>query len=165
MQAPRRRLVWALTLVVLTGLLLALWIAVTDTTKPLELLVGGGCALLAALATLGAGIEGRVRMRPRARWVLRLAWTPWWIVRDSAIVLGALLGHLLLRRPLHGRMVVVDFPTEGDTPLDMTRRAFAYGAGSAGPNLIVVDGADGVLVCHQLVERDDVAPLRVVGEG
>jgi hypothetical protein len=138
--------------------LFALWIAMTDNTRPIELLVGAGCSLLAGLGCEAAGLFGRVGFRPRARWLLRAGALPWWIVRDGALVLVA----LVTRR--RGRFMTVPFPTGGDDARAQARRAIAFGAGSAGPNTYAIGCDEDVLVVHQLVPSDDVTPARVVEE-
>src|SRR5438128_1281159 len=80
-------------------LLLGLWIALTDTTRPWELVAGVVCAVAAALALRGVARLGGVRLAVRPPWLWRAALVPWWIVRDSAGVLRA----LVLRRPTQGR--------------------------------------------------------------
>lgn len=146
--------------------LFAFWIALTDNTRPLELLVGGCSALVAGLLTEGALRLGGVRLRPRARWLLVVAKAPWWVLRDSVTVLLALAGHLLLRRPLTGRMVAVAFDVGDRSPRGQARRAIAFGAGSAGPNSYVVGASEEAqaIVIHQLVPTDEVAPRAALGE-
>src|SRR5438445_12045405 len=61
--------------------LFGLWLALTDNTRPLELIVGAACALLAGAGAEAAGLAGRVHFRPRARWLARLVALPWWIAR------------------------------------------------------------------------------------
>jgi multisubunit Na+/H+ antiporter MnhE subunit len=146
--------------------LFALWLALTDNTRPLEMLVGAVCALLAGAASESAGLLSHVRFRPRARWVVRAAAVPWWVVKDSALVLWALVAHVLARRPLNGRFVVVPFDAGGDAPRDVARRTMVYWAGSAGPNAYAIGGSDeaGVLVVHELVPTDQPLPVRLVEE-
>jgi multisubunit Na+/H+ antiporter MnhE subunit len=143
--------------------LFALWLALTDNTRPLELLVGAGCALLSGVAAEAAGLLSRVRFRPRARWVLRTAAVPWWVVRDGVLVLRAMLRW----PPARGRIVVVPFAAAGDGPRDVARRAMAYGPGSAGPNTYAIGASDeaGVLVVHQLVPEDPPTPAQLVEDG
>lgn len=140
----------------------AVWLALTDDTRPLDMLVGGGCALLAGAAAEAAGLLGRVHFRPAARWLLRALALPWWIVRDSAIVLTA----PLRRGPLEGGFVVVGFRSRGDGPRDVARRAVAYTLGSAGPNSYAIGGSEehDLLVAHQLVVNGDITPAEVVRE-
>ncbi|HEU4978959.1 MAG TPA: hypothetical protein VFT42_08715 [Solirubrobacteraceae bacterium] len=156
-----------MTSLVWGGLLFALWIALTDSTRPLELLVGGCSALVAGVLMWAVARMAHVSLRPRPRWLLAFAKAPWWIVRDSVTVLLALAGHLVLRRPLAGRMVPVAFATGGRDARGQARRAIAFGAGSAGPNSYVVGASEEeqAIVIHQLVPTDAVAPREALGEG
>jgi multisubunit Na+/H+ antiporter MnhE subunit len=146
--------------------LFAFWIALTDNTRPLELLVGGCCGLVAGLLTEGALRLGGVRLRPRPRWLLAFVKAPWWALRDSVRVLLALAGALLLRRPLEGRVVAVAFDVGDDGPLGQARRAIAFGAGSAGPNSYVIGASREAqaIAIHELVATDEVAPREALGE-
>jgi multisubunit Na+/H+ antiporter MnhE subunit len=140
------------------ALLLAFWIALTDNTQPLDLLVGVGCALIAGTLTEVVRRRANVRPRPRAVWFRQLPRAMWWVVRDSALVIQA----LATRRPLAGRMVSTPFETGGDDPRAEGRRAFASWVGSAGPNSYVVGLEDDVMAVHQLVPTDEIAPAEVV---
>src|SRR3954447_6715820 len=139
----------------------ALWLALTDNTRPLELAVGGACALIAGAAAEASGLAGRVHSRPRARWLVRALAIPWWIARDAVLVLGT-----LARGRPEGRIVVVAFRSRGETSRDVARRAIAYSAGSAGPNTSAIGGSPDadVLVAHQLVPSDSVTPAEIVAE-
>jgi hypothetical protein len=146
--------------------LFALWLALTDNTRFWDMVAGGACALLAGALAQAVVRVGAVGFAPRPGWLLRCARAPWWVLRDSVLVLGALLGHLLLRRPLGGRIVAVPFEHGDGSPRGQARRALAFGAGSAGPNSFVVGASaeDRALVVHQLVDSDEVTPLEIVGE-
>ena len=138
----------------------ALWLALTDNTQPLDMLVGAGCSLLAGAAAEATGVLGRIGFRPRPRWVLRTLKVPWWIARDSVLVLAALFTGR------EGRFVTVPFRSRGGEPRDVARRTIAYAAGSAGPNTYAIGGSreHDVLVVHQLVPSDDITPAEVVRE-
>src|SRR5206468_13020454 len=64
-------------------LLFGLWIALTDNTRPLELAVGAGCALVGAAGVALVARTGGVHLRIRPRWALRALAAPWWVLRDS----------------------------------------------------------------------------------
>jgi hypothetical protein len=158
--APERKSLRRLAaLLIATGALFALWLALTDNTRPLELLVGACCALIAAAGGMAAGLAGRAHFAPEPRWLLRTLALPWWVVRDSARVFAA----LVTRR--EGRFVTVTFPVGGSSPRDVARRVLAYAAGSAGPNTYAIGASeDGdVLVAHELVPAA-VTPVEVVAE-
>jgi hypothetical protein len=152
---------WTATTVLWAVPMFALWLALTDNTRPLELAVGGGAALAAGAAAEAAGLAGRVHFRPRARWLARTLKLPWWIARDTVLVLGA-----LARGRPEGRIVAVPFPSRGEESVDVARRAIAYSAGSAGPNTYAIGGSTeaDVLVTHQLVASDSITPAEVVAD-
>jgi hypothetical protein len=157
----RKGVSWFAASVTWAAPMFALWLALTDNTRPLELAVGGACALIAGAAAEAAGLAGRVHFRPRARWLVRTLAVPWWIARDAALVLGSLVrGHP------SGRIVVVPFRSRGETSRDVARRAIAYAAGSAGPNTYAIGGSPDadVLVAHQLVHSDSVTPAEIVAD-
>jgi hypothetical protein len=140
--------------------LLGLWIALTDNTRPLELLVGTACAVLAAGAMVLTARVGGVAMRLRARWLVRALPAPWWVVRDGVRVLLAALRP----RPPHGRLRAVPWDPGDDDPVAAGRRAFAYTIGSLGPNQypLVASRADGTLVVHELLPASSVVTVDVV---
>jgi multisubunit Na+/H+ antiporter MnhE subunit len=144
--------------------LFALWLALTDNTRPLELAAGAVCAAFAGAAAEAAGLVSRVRFRPRLRWIARAVALPWWVVKDSALVIWALLAHVLARRPLRGRFVVVPFPAAGDDARAVARRTMAYWPGSAGPNAYAIGASEeaDVLVVHELVDAGAPMPARLV---
>ena len=150
---------WIATTLVWAVPMFALWLALTDNTRPLELIVGAAAALVAGAAAEAAGLAGRVHFRPRARWLVRALALPWWIARDTVLVLGA-----LARGRTTGRIVVVPFKSRGTDSVDVARRAVAYTLGSAGPNTYALGGSPDadVMVTHQLVPGDSVTPAEVV---
>ncbi|HEU4973914.1 MAG TPA: hypothetical protein VFT50_02400 [Baekduia sp.] len=147
--------------VIWAALLLGLWIGLADNTLRWDTIAGIGCALTAGAAMQMAARSGQVRLRVRWRWLARAAAAPWWIVRDTALVLRA-----LLRGRPRGRLRPVRWSRGGDAPLDQGRRALAVSAGSAGPNQYVVAAADDedVLLVHELEPARSVTAVDVVRE-
>lgn len=142
-----------------TAALFALWLALTDRTDRWETRAGFACALVAAGVAELVTVTGGVRVAVRGRWLLRALPAPWWVLRDSVLVLGA----ILTRR--RGRLRAVPFPhAGGDAPLDRGRRAVALGLGSAGPNQYALTEAspEDVLVVHELVPREEVTAVDLV---
>jgi multisubunit Na+/H+ antiporter MnhE subunit len=141
-------------------LLLGLWIALTDNTRPLELLVGVACAVVAAAVMVLTTHIGGVAMRLRARWLVQALPAPWWVLRDSVrVLLAALRPH-----PPQGRLRAVPWDPGDDRPLAVGRRAFAYTVGSLGPNQypLVASRADGTLIVHELLPAASVITVDVV---
>lgn len=148
------------------ALLLGLWVGLTDNTRLWDTVTGLVCALLAGAAMHLAARAGRVSLQVRGRWLRRVAAAPWWIVRDTLVILRALAVGLMRREAPRGRMRPVRWQPGGDRPLDQGRRALAYGPGSAGPNQYVVGASDedGVLLVHELEPASSVSAIDVVGE-
>jgi hypothetical protein len=145
--------------------LFALWLVATDTTKSLEVPVGVACSLLAATAASAAVRSGRVSIRFRLGWPARAVRAPWWVLRDSVLVLAASSRTALRgRRPGPGRLRPVRWDPGDDGPLGQGRRAFAYGVGSAGPNQypIVSSRERQVLLVHEFEPAPSVAAVDVV---
>jgi hypothetical protein len=151
-------LVWA-------GPLFALWLALVDKSNLWENVVGICCALVAGAAAEAAGLFGRVRFRPRLRWLAWAARAPWWIVHDSAIVLAALVREVVLRRPVIGTTTGYRVAPGGEDGVAVARRALAKGLGSTGPNSIALGIDDDVLVVHRLdPEHGEVPPADLMNE-
>jgi hypothetical protein len=153
----------AARVVIRAAILFALWVALVDKTERWELFAGIVSAVIAATAVevvqRGSGL--RFAAPPRA--VLRgVLLAPWWVVRDSALVLRA----VVTRRPATGRLRAVPFPAGGHEPADRGRRAVALGLGSIGPNQFPMteSGEDDVLVVHELVPTSAVAAADLVRE-
>jgi hypothetical protein len=164
-QAARRRAAVAISR--WAAPLFALWLVATDTTKSLEMPVGAVCSLLAATAACAAARSGRVTVRFRRRWLARALRAPWWVLRDSVVVLAAASGDVLRgRRPGPGRMRPVPWDPGDDGPLGQGRRAFAYGVGSAGPNQYPIASSRErqVLLVHEFEPARSVAAVDVVQE-
>jgi hypothetical protein len=99
--------------------------------------------------------------------VARALRAPWWVLRDSVVVLSASSGAVLRgRRPGPGRLRPVPWDPGDDGPLGRGRRVLAYGVGSAGPNQYPIASSRDlqVLLVHELEPADKVAPVEVVPE-
>jgi hypothetical protein len=144
--AAGARRAWLIWWVLLT----ALFIALEDSRRLAVLVIAAIVGALGATAAVIVRARREVLMRPRAGWILAalrnlLRWPA-----DLVALTGA-----LVQRP-HGRIVEEQFSATGEDPESAARRALAIAGGSLAPNSIVVDiDADrGVLVRHELVERD-----------
>lgn len=152
----RRRAELVLLWFALAVPLLGLWLALVDNTLLPDLLIGVGAAIFAALGAELAGLFSHVRVRLRIRWLLRgLLRAPGWILRDSAMVLGAALGR---RRPA-GRFRARAFSTaRGMRAEDVGRRTLAKWLGSIGPDCYVVGvlAEERAMLMHELASSQDV---------
>jgi hypothetical protein len=135
------------------ALLTALYVALTDSRRPEELVAAAIVGALGATAAALVRHEREVVLRPRPGDVageLRtiLSWP-----RDLA-----LLATALVRRP-PGKVVEMPFEATGSDPRDAGRRALAVAGRSLAPNTIVIaiDEERGVLQAHQLVPDEDAS--------
>jgi hypothetical protein len=162
MSGTRRTGALAAAVVVRAGALFALWLALTDKSDRWEVLTGLACAVLATAVVTAVQVRAGLWFRARPRWVLRALPAPWWVLRDSARVLWAIVA----RRPAAGRLRAVPFAAGGTTPEDRGRRAVAFALGSLGPNQYAMteSSEDDVLVVHELVPTDEVTAAHLVEE-
>jgi multisubunit Na+/H+ antiporter MnhE subunit len=146
---------WLLWWVVLAAFSMVL----ADDAAVAELVVAAIAASVGATAAVLVRRERPFLLRPRARWLLA-AWRPLLaLFTDLVPLTRALVLQGVLRRPPTGRLVEVPLAAAGDTPEDVTYRAFTQVLGSLGPNTIVVDTDErrGVVLAHQLVPERDPA--------
>ncbi|HEX3316424.1 MAG TPA: hypothetical protein VHR88_00265 [Solirubrobacteraceae bacterium] len=142
--------------------LYGLWFLLAGTTERWQAIIGVACAVAATAGALWAAHLGAITVRPRAIWLARSLAAPWWIVRDTAVVLGA-LPRMALRPVPRGRFRSFRFPGAAEpSARGIAGRAIAEGAGSAGPNTLVLGSDDErpVLLVHELVEQSG-APAAV----
>jgi hypothetical protein len=130
------------------------WAALITVRSPAELLIGVGCAGVAAAGVETARRAGTVRFRPRPAWLAPLVHVPYRILADSVLVFRALPGFVGLGAPPASRVRALAF--EGGAIHDgrsMARRGLALWLASSSPNSIAlgVDVDADVLVVHELV--------------
>jgi uncharacterized protein YbjT (DUF2867 family) len=121
------------------AVLTALWLLAVGTMSRTELVAG---LLAGAAATVSMLVVRRLRLfrfELQPRWVLEARSVPWQILRDSFVVLAALV------RPSRSLWREREFPEARSAG----GRAFFSWAGSLPPNTIVVDADDAALV-HDL---------------
>jgi multisubunit Na+/H+ antiporter MnhE subunit len=133
--------------------LLGFWVAVDDSIGLAEVGAGAGAAALGAFVAELAGHQAATRFRVRPEWLLPVARLPFQVIRDTAIVFGALWKRLLTgEQPPSGfRELPARFGN--DTDESVTRRVLLVGANSLAPNTFVlgIDQDRDVMVVHQLV--------------
>jgi multisubunit Na+/H+ antiporter MnhE subunit len=137
-------------------LLMSLWVAVDDSLRSDELLVGAALTALAALAAEVTGRQAELRPRVRAAWLVRALSLPGQVVQQTFLVFAALARGLFTRAPLpRGRFRELPVQYGEDTPLGVTRRVLLIGARSLAPNEFVlgIDPERDVMITHQLVEE------------
>jgi multisubunit Na+/H+ antiporter MnhE subunit len=122
--------------------LTALWLLAVGAFDRTDVVAG---VLAGAVAATAALLVGRERLAPfdfRAGWLLELRSVPWRVLRDSVVVLAALVRRV--------RGAWDERPVTNARPAG--RRAFLAWLGSLGPNTVVVDvdAERGVELVHSL---------------
>jgi multisubunit Na+/H+ antiporter MnhE subunit len=148
-------------------LLMALWLALTDTHKQPELIAGAVAAAVGATAAAAVARPGQPKTLANSLALLRLG--PRRLLRplgglvtDTALLTIALARSLAGRRP-SGEFRVVRY--RADAPRrSAAGRALTETWGSLMPNRYVVgtDDEEGILMIHELVRSDE--PIDPLGE-
>jgi hypothetical protein len=101
--------------------------------------------------------QGVAGFRLRVRWLGRLRMLPWEAVRESGLVLRALLWHVSGRRAVRGRFRVVPVALPDDPDEQAAKRARLTAGESFAPNtyVLAIDNRKGVMLTHELVSEDD----------
>lgn len=145
--------------------LFGIWVLFVGTRSPAELLVGAGCAALAAVGVEAVRHESLAGVRPRARWLSPALGIPARVVVDTGLVLWALLRHLARRRPVTGslRAYRVDpgDENEGDAT---TRTALRLWLASSPPNTFALGIEGDVMLVHELVRTGRRPPGLELGD-
>jgi hypothetical protein len=134
-----------------------LWMVLVDSRQPAELVAGAVCA--AAAATLSVWVQQmrRVGVRPRIG-MLRRTWRLGLdLFVDTGRLSAALFRHLVLRRPVRGRLRAARYRATAGSPQAAGRRALSEWLGSVGPNRYVVgiDRERELIIVHELVTTDE----------
>lgn len=152
MWQPRPRVRRALAAVTGFGILYGLWLLLVETLAVPELLAGVPVALIGVAAGTVA-LQGEQRFIPALTAATgRLARLPFAMVRDSVIVLAAVLLSALHGRRRSGAFRELPHAAGGDDPDAAGRRAVAIALESFAPNTCVLgfDTQRDVMVVHQL---------------
>jgi len=134
------------------------WMVLVDTVAGAEIAAGAVAGAIGATVLLLLHREGLIRFRPRLRWTRCFAPIAVSVVRDTAVVSGALVTRLR-GRPVRGvlREIALPVPLPSDGRGAARRAALVAGI-SVSPNTFVIGiAADGAsLLVHQLQARDPV---------
>lgn len=150
--APRRRR-WLRAGVAWWLALFAIWMLLVDSLARPEVIAGMGAAFLALPVALLVSARVERRFQMRARWLRELRSAPFFVLRDSLLVLRALCLHVIGRETMRGEFRLVPWsPAEGDDVAANSWQAFTVIATSIAPNtyIIGVDPERGVALAHQL---------------
>lgn len=142
------------------ALMMSFWVAIDDSLRADELIVG---AVAAAIAAAGAVLAGRlagVRAGFRSSWwpaaIAGAAQLPGRVANETFLVFAALARSLARGgQPPSGGFREVPARYGDDTPAGVTRRILLTGARSLAPNGFVVDfdRERDVMLVHELVRR------------
>ncbi|HZR11998.1 MAG TPA: Na+/H+ antiporter subunit E [Acidimicrobiia bacterium] len=141
--------------VVWSALLLGVWVLTLSSVSTPELAVASACAVLAAVATLGARVVSGGSWAPSPGWARWLVALPVAIVADTARIFGLALAQLAHgRRREPGDIRPVPIGDRGDDARAAAHRALSTLCVTSTPGSFVVDARpdDGKLLVHTLVE-------------
>jgi hypothetical protein len=101
--------------------------------------------------------QGLAGFRPRVGWLGRVRVLPWRAVRESGVVVRALLWHLSGRAVVRGSFRVVPVALPEDPHEQAAKRALLTAGESFAPNayVLTIDNRRGVMLIHELVSEDD----------
>jgi len=136
-------------------LLMAFWVILDDSVATDDLLAGAGAAALGAFVAELAAHQTGTRFRMRAAWLVPALRLPGEVVRDTVIVMAALVRLARGQEPASGFRELLVRPGP-DTAEGATRRALLIGGRSLAPNTFVlgIDHDREVMVVHQLVATE-----------
>ena len=137
-------------------LLFGVWLLLLGARTVAEMAVGAVAAALAAAAVGAVHAGNRERFHLDAAWLILLPKLPYRLVVDCGFVFWELGRHVVLRRPLNGRLRAVRFEDgAGHDPRAGARSALAVWIASFAPNTFAlgVDDERNVIVLHELLTR------------
>jgi hypothetical protein len=140
------------------SVLFGVWLLLLSARTVAEAAVGACAAALGVVGVEAVRTGRPARFRPQVGWLRLLPALPYRVVVDSAAVFAELGRHLLLRRPLRGRVRTLRFEAGAERDASSTaRRAFALWLASFAPNTFAlgIDGERNVIVLHELRARRD----------
>jgi multisubunit Na+/H+ antiporter MnhE subunit len=132
--------------------MLGLWLLLTGTVSPAEVLAGAGAAALASSVAELAQYQAGAHLRVRLRWLAAATRLPARLISETASAFAALWVQVVRGRRPASVFRTVPERWGGDDPAGSTRRALVVVGMSATPNRIVLglDEERGVAVVHQL---------------
>jgi hypothetical protein len=117
-------------------------------------LFASGVAATAAEAVREQGLAG---FRPRVRWLWHVRVLPGRVVRETALVLGALARQVAGRGSVRGRFRVVPVALPDDPREQAAKRALLTAGESLAPNayVVAIDNRAGLMLVHELLAKDE----------
>jgi multisubunit Na+/H+ antiporter MnhE subunit len=142
------------------ALMMSFWVAIDDSLRADELIVGAVATALAAATTVLVGQLAQVRAGFRAAWlpaaIAGVLGLPGRVAHETLLVFAALAKTLMPGGgPPSGGLRKVPTRYGADTPAGVTRRVLLTGGKSLAPNAFVVDfdAERDVMLVHELVTR------------
>jgi multisubunit Na+/H+ antiporter MnhE subunit len=142
------------------ALMMAFWVAIDDSLRADELIVGAVAAALAAAAAAGVARLAQVRAGFKAAWlpaaVAGVLELPGRVAQETLAVFAALAKTLAPGgEPPSGGFLEIPVRYGDDSPAGVTRRILLTGAKSLAPNAIACDfdAERDVMIVHELVSR------------
>jgi hypothetical protein len=134
-----------------------LWLVFISAWVPEEAILGLFAAAVAATAAEAVREQGLAGFRLRVRWLWRVRVLPWRAVRESGLVLRALLWHVSGRAAVRGRFRVVPVALPEDPHEQAAKRALMTAGESFAPNsyVLTIDNREGLMLTHELVQEGD----------
>jgi hypothetical protein len=132
-----------------------LWLVFISAWVVAEEILGLAAAAVGATAAEAVREQGLAGFRLRARWLWRARVLPRRAVRETGLVLRALVGQATGRRPVRGRFRVVEISLPADSDERAAKRALLTAGESFAPNayVLVIDRA-GLMLTHELVAEE-----------
>ena len=156
---PKRGRRGGLLLVVAVFVLAALWLGMTTSLQPQELLVGLISVILSALFLCSVYRAEHQRYDLRTADVLSLWRVPWYVVSSLWEIVAVLFRDLLGIERAPSLYRVCGFRSSKEDPLLVTRSALATAYTSVAPNFIIigVDYTQSRMLFHQI--RSSKVPI------
>jgi multisubunit Na+/H+ antiporter MnhE subunit len=139
------------------ALMMSFWVALDDSLRADELIVGAAATALAAATAVVVGHLARVRAGFKVAWLpaaiggaLAL---PGRVAQETFLVFAALAKTLVRREPPSGGFREISVRYGDDSPAGVTRRTLLTGEKSLAPNAFVVDfdAERDIMLVHELV--------------
>lgn len=143
--------------------LMSFWVVLDYSIAPAELLVGAGVAAMGAYLAELVQYQSDTHFRMRIKWALPALRLPGQVIRDTAIVFGALWRRLARRQEPDSGFLEVSTAWGEDTWAGDTRRVLLVGGTSVAPNTFAlgIDREHAAMVVHRLVlPAEDAAAVR-----
>jgi hypothetical protein len=154
---PVRNAIWpAAGALFLTGLYLLL----ASQISGWEIIAAIAACMVASVGATAVNIAGGRPFEFRVGWFGQLAQLPARVIRDCAVVTGAIFERLIHRRKT-GNFCVIEFDPGGQTRLGAAKRALLITRSSLAPNTYVVgmDSKKNMVLLHELISaRPPLSP-------